>query len=141
MWLGFGCPCPPVRNDIVTPRHLFYPMFSTNSILSCIISVPSGWHILFSSLVFVFHSFICYFPYLFPSFSTMITNETREEIQTDEIEKRKKSVGQKSRLDDDICLYRSISCQMTSRRFCPFFQSRTRDSIRGFVRLSVRRSS
>ena len=22
--LGVGCPCPPVRNDIVTPRHLFY---------------------------------------------------------------------------------------------------------------------
>ena len=21
--LGVGCPCPPVRNDIVTPRHLF----------------------------------------------------------------------------------------------------------------------
>ena len=23
MWLGVGCPCPPVCNDIVTPRHLF----------------------------------------------------------------------------------------------------------------------
>ena len=23
MWMGVGCPCPPVRNDIVTPRHLF----------------------------------------------------------------------------------------------------------------------
>ena len=23
MRLGVGCPCPPVRNDIVTPRHLF----------------------------------------------------------------------------------------------------------------------
>ena len=23
MWLGVGCPCQPVRNDIVTPRHLF----------------------------------------------------------------------------------------------------------------------
>ena len=22
--MGVGCPCPPVRNDIVTPRHLFY---------------------------------------------------------------------------------------------------------------------
>ena len=21
-WMGFGCPCLPVRNDIVTPRHL-----------------------------------------------------------------------------------------------------------------------
>ena len=21
--MGVGCPCPPVRNDIVTPRHLF----------------------------------------------------------------------------------------------------------------------
>ena len=23
VWIGVGCPCPPVRNDIVTPRHLF----------------------------------------------------------------------------------------------------------------------
>ena len=23
MRLGVGCPCPPFRNDIVTPRHLF----------------------------------------------------------------------------------------------------------------------
>ena len=22
VWFGVGCPCPPVRNDIVTPRHL-----------------------------------------------------------------------------------------------------------------------
>ena len=25
VWMGVGCPCPPVRNDIVTPRHLFTP--------------------------------------------------------------------------------------------------------------------
>ena len=25
VWMGVGCPCPPVRNDIVTPRHLFSP--------------------------------------------------------------------------------------------------------------------
>ena len=23
VWMGVGCPCPPVHNDIVTPRHLF----------------------------------------------------------------------------------------------------------------------
>ena len=23
MWMGVGYPCPPVRNDFVTPRHLF----------------------------------------------------------------------------------------------------------------------
>ena len=23
VWMRVGCPCPPVRNDIVTPRHLF----------------------------------------------------------------------------------------------------------------------
>ena len=23
VWMGVSCPCPPVRNDIVTPRHLF----------------------------------------------------------------------------------------------------------------------
>ena len=22
VWMWVGCPCPPVRNDIVTPRHL-----------------------------------------------------------------------------------------------------------------------
>ena len=22
-WMGVGCPCPPIRNNIVTPRHLF----------------------------------------------------------------------------------------------------------------------
>ena len=27
VWMGVGCPCPPVRNDIVTPRQLF--LFST----------------------------------------------------------------------------------------------------------------
>ena len=25
VWMGVGCLCPPVRNDIVTPRHLFLP--------------------------------------------------------------------------------------------------------------------
>ena len=24
VWIGVGCPCPPVRNDIVTPRHLLH---------------------------------------------------------------------------------------------------------------------
>ena len=24
VWIGDGCPCPPVRNDIVTPLHLFF---------------------------------------------------------------------------------------------------------------------
>ena len=24
LWLGVGRPCPPVRNNIVTPRHLFH---------------------------------------------------------------------------------------------------------------------
>ena len=24
MWMGVRCPCPPVRNDIVTPRHLLF---------------------------------------------------------------------------------------------------------------------
>ena len=24
VWMGVRCPCPPVRNDIVTPRHLFF---------------------------------------------------------------------------------------------------------------------
>ena len=28
VWIGVGCPCPPVRNDIVTPCHLFFFFFS-----------------------------------------------------------------------------------------------------------------
>ena len=24
VWIGVGCPCPPVRYEIVTPRHLFF---------------------------------------------------------------------------------------------------------------------
>ena len=24
VWTGVGCPCPPVRNNIVTPHHLLY---------------------------------------------------------------------------------------------------------------------
>ena len=27
MLMGLGCPCPPVRNDIVTPRHLFISFY------------------------------------------------------------------------------------------------------------------
>ena len=27
LWMGVGCPCPPVRNDIVTPCHLFLFLF------------------------------------------------------------------------------------------------------------------
>ena len=23
VWMGVGCPCSPIRNNIVTPRHLF----------------------------------------------------------------------------------------------------------------------
>ena len=25
VWMGVGCPCPPIRNNVVTPRHLFRP--------------------------------------------------------------------------------------------------------------------
>ena len=28
VWMKVGCPCPPVRNDIVTPCHLFSPSVS-----------------------------------------------------------------------------------------------------------------
>ena len=24
VWIGVGCPCPPVRNDIVTPRQILF---------------------------------------------------------------------------------------------------------------------
>ena len=36
--MGVGCPCPPIRNDIVTPRHLFklsrVPVFNYNILYS-----------------------------------------------------------------------------------------------------------
>ena len=32
VWIRFGCPCPPVRNDIVTPRHLFIVTSLMNSV-------------------------------------------------------------------------------------------------------------
>ena len=31
VWIGVGCPCPLVRNDIVNPRHLFYSSSPLNS--------------------------------------------------------------------------------------------------------------
>ena len=32
VWMGFGCPCPPARNDLVTPRHLFFSQDSTDAL-------------------------------------------------------------------------------------------------------------
>ena len=32
MWLGVGCPCPPVRNDIVTPCHLLFSVLVLSSL-------------------------------------------------------------------------------------------------------------
>ena len=29
-WMGVGCPCPPVRNNIVTPRHFFFVFLTIN---------------------------------------------------------------------------------------------------------------
>ena len=35
--MGVGCPCPPVRNDIVTPHHLLFSAISFNyRIISCL---------------------------------------------------------------------------------------------------------
>ena len=36
VWMRVECPCPPVRNDIVTPRHLFL----TGKLVATIISKP-----------------------------------------------------------------------------------------------------
>ena len=38
VWMGVGCPCPPVRNDIVTPRNLFFS-YSFSYSCSCYFSV------------------------------------------------------------------------------------------------------
>ena len=52
MWMGVGCPCPPVHNDIVTPRHLFYFIFLASrlsrrlavalALAACIIAVAGN---------------------------------------------------------------------------------------------------
>ena len=34
VWIRLGCPCPPVRNDIVTPRHLLFDVYFSRSSLS-----------------------------------------------------------------------------------------------------------
>ena len=52
--LRVGCPCPPVRNDIVTPRHLFFPSF----LLSTCISFLSSVSFRFSFLLFSFSFFL-----------------------------------------------------------------------------------
>jgi len=38
VWMGVGCPCPPVRNDIVTPRHLFSCYLSRCCLLTMYLS-------------------------------------------------------------------------------------------------------
>ena len=40
MWMGVGCPFPPVRNNIVTPRHLFV-LKPLNKVAKASISVQS----------------------------------------------------------------------------------------------------
>ena len=35
VWMGVGCPCPTIRNNIVTPRHLFYHFFKIRFIAAC----------------------------------------------------------------------------------------------------------
>ena len=33
VWMGVGRPCPPVRNDIVTPRHFFFSFLFSSFLL------------------------------------------------------------------------------------------------------------
>ena len=41
MWMEVGRPCPPVCNDIVTPRHLFSHHMKLASILSLVTDVDT----------------------------------------------------------------------------------------------------
>ena len=44
VWMGVGCPCPPVRNDIVTPRHLLsFDSLSTVDVEAIDRSHSDGW--------------------------------------------------------------------------------------------------
>ena len=40
--MGVGCPCPPVRNDIVTPRHLCLCIFGSQRKKSVCNSTPES---------------------------------------------------------------------------------------------------
>ena len=42
VWIGVGCPCPPVRNDIVTPRHLFHVQSNPAPRWSVVIETKRG---------------------------------------------------------------------------------------------------
>ena len=44
VWMGVGCHCPPIRNDIVTPRHLLETKL-------CIFDVPKGAPLHLSPLI------------------------------------------------------------------------------------------
>ena len=44
VWMGVGCPCPLVRDDIVTPRHLFVISKlnpSLNSLCNRLLTLPT----------------------------------------------------------------------------------------------------
>ena len=86
MRLGVGCPCPPVRNDIVTPRHLLFLFFQIDGALTKKCS--------FFSFCFFFSFFqlISYHPQNkvrgYSHLHTMIFNWMREEEKKIELHSR-----------------------------------------------------
>ena len=42
MWKGVVCPCPPICNDIVFPRHLFLDIFEKNRVFIFLLNEPSN---------------------------------------------------------------------------------------------------
>ena len=67
MWLGVGCPCPPVRNDIVTPRHLF-PSFPQLSFIPSFPPSPASFPLSFPSFL---SSLLSFLPFLLFSLSSL----------------------------------------------------------------------
>ena len=47
VWMGVGCPCPPIRNDIVTLHHLFF----SNLLSSFPLSTPSPYDLFPNALL------------------------------------------------------------------------------------------
>ena len=66
MWIGVGCPCSPVRNDIVTPRHLLIAVSSF--FLICLLTFSSILQLsVFPSILYTFCLYFSSVPHSFSS--------------------------------------------------------------------------
>ena len=55
VWMGVGRPCPPVRNDIVTPRHLVKDWDGCESFLGAFSVIDSVCHMHLSLDAYIPH--------------------------------------------------------------------------------------